>query len=234
LLGAVFAIDALAQRNEKGLGIKSLCNRLGISVLPKLEITDETNPGGLSNMQLNRLPFDKLNDHQLQTVATRSLMVQHDETLYDVLTVVAQRPDSFMAMERPRIYRTLTDICIAEGKRDEAFSWLDRGRKLEANDGKSSFQHIWGWDMAELGLRLEDPQDPQLKDLLARFVHYYTPKVPQIRPHVEQMLAACGVPSPWESAGISIVGESSSSQLWKPDSAEPVPAGASKLWLPGQ
>src|SRR6185437_48865 len=99
-----------------------------------------------------------------------------------------------------------SDLSSTEGRRDEAFSWLERGRNLPAPEGKTAFQHAWAWDMAELACRLEDPSDPQLKPLLSRFVSYYGPKVPQIRPHIEQMLQSFGVPSPWDSPDIVISG----------------------------
>ena len=88
--------------------------------------------------------------------------------------------------------------------------------------------------MAELGMRLEDPSDPQLKKLLHRFVTYYGPKVPQIRPHIEQTLQAFDIPSPWESLDIITPADTPAfSGIWSPGAAEPVPTGG-KLWVPGQ
>ena len=88
--------------------------------------------------------------------------------------------------------------------------------------------------MAELGTRLEDPSDPQLKTLLNRFVTYYGLKVPQIRPHIEQTLEAFDIPSPWESLDL-ITPENvpAISGIWSPGASEPVSTGG-KLWVPGQ
>ncbi len=235
LLGAIYALDAAAQRREKGLDLKPLFARLNIADLPVLEITDETNLGGLSIMQLHRLPVDKLNDQQLITVVNRSMLIRHDVTLYQVLTAAVARPACAEQFDMARILRTLSDISSAEGRREEAFSWIDRGRNLPVPEGKTAFQHAWTWDMAELATRLENPADPELKPLLERFVSYYGPKVPQIRPHIEQMLQQFGVPSPWDSVDIMIPGSiQGSDRVWNPGSAEPVAAGGSKLWLPGQ
>lgn len=235
LLGAIHALDAAALRREKGIGLKKLFARFGIVPLPPLNVSNETNLGGLSIMQLHRVPVDKLSDQQLITVVNRSMLIRHDETLYDVLRVALDRPECTKQFDLARIYRALCEISAGEGRRDEALSWIDRGRNLPVPEGKTAFQHAWAWDMAELGTRLEDPSDPQLKVLLSRFVNYYAPKVPQVRPHIEQMLESYGVPSPWESLDVMLSsGVGSASPVWNPNSAEPVSAGGSKLWLPGQ
>ena len=235
LLGAMYALDAAAQRREKGVGLKRLFERLGVAPLPALPIGPETHVGGLTIMQLHRLPISELTDQQLVTVVNRSLLIRHDETLYEVLKVGVDRPNCVEHFDMPRILRTLCEISAAQGRREEAFSWLERGRQLPVPEGKTAFQHSWAWDMAEFATRLEDPSDPKLNELLSRFVNYYGPKVPQIRPHIEQMLAAFGVPSPWDSPEIQIANSlSSSGRGWSPSAPEPVGAGERKLWLPGQ
>jgi tetratricopeptide (TPR) repeat protein len=235
LLGALYALDAAAQRRERGIGLKKLFERFGVPPLPPLVVTHGTNLGSLSIMQLHRLSPDSLTDHQLVTVVNRSMLIRHDETLYDVLKAAVARKECAAQFDLSRIYRALCDICTTAGRREEALSWLDQARHLPVPEGKTAFQNSWAWDMVELGTRLEDPADPELKVLLSRFVNYYAPKVPQIRPHIEQMLQGYGVPSPWESLDLVIPGSiSAASPIWDPNAAEPVPAGGSKLWLPGQ
>lgn len=235
LYGAVFALDAGLQRRSYGLDINQLLTSLKVTPLPELEVTDETNVGALSIMQLHRLPVKKLNDQQLNTVVNRSMLIQHSESLYQVLTEALARPSCAEQFDRARILRTLSEISASKERREEAFSWIDQGRKLPVPEGKTAFQHAWTWDMAELGMRLEDPSDPHLKALLNRFVTYYSPKVPQIRPHIEQMLQGFGVPSPWNSVEFSLAGSiATPEQGWSQEAAAPAAAGGSKLWLPGQ
>ena len=235
LYGAVYAFDAALQRRSYGLGVNEFLTFLKVTPLPELEATDETNVGALSIMQLHRLPVKKLNDQQLTTVVNRSMLIQHNETLYQVLTEAIARPSCAEQFDRARILRMLSEISASKERRDEMFSWIDQGRKLPVPEGKTAFQHAWTWDMAELGARLEDPSDPELKVLLNRFVTYYAPKVPQIRPHIEQMLQGFGVPSPWNSVEISIATSlGSPEQRWSGEPTVPTAAGGSKLWLPGQ
>ncbi len=234
LLAAAHILDASAQQRERGIGLTELISRLGIEPLPNLEISSETGLGGLSIMQLNRLPIEQLNDQQLVTVVNRSMLIRHDETLYKVLKLAIDRPSIADQIDRARVLRTLAGIASAKGQRDEMFEWIDRGRKLPVPEGKTPFQNQWAWDMAEFGARLEDPSDPQLKPLLNRFVTYYAPKVPQIRQHIEQTLEAFDIPSPWSS--LEIVTADSIPNLggvWNPAVPQNVPA-AGKIWLPGQ
>lgn len=234
LLAAIYVLDSSAQRRERGLGLKTLFSRLNLHSLPALEVAPETALGGLSIMQLHRLSVNRLNDDQLTTVVNRSMLIRHDETLYEVLKQVVERPSCAEQLDLARIYRLLSEIAASEGRRDEAFAWIDRGRKLPVPDGKTAFQNAWAWDMAELGTRLEDPHDPELKTLLHRFVTYYSPKVPQIRPHIEQTLAAYDIPSPWESIEIIRPADAPAfGGIWSPGASEPVTTGG-KLWVPGQ
>jgi tetratricopeptide (TPR) repeat protein len=235
LLAAIYVLDSMMQMREKSLGVKQLCERMGVTPLAPLDVTSDMPVGALSIMQLHRLPPDKLTDEQLVTVVNRSMLVRRDETLYHVLKEAVNRPGCAGQFDLDRILRTLSELCASEGRRDEAFSWLEQGRNLSIPEGKSAFQHGWAWDMAEFGTRLEDPSDPGLKALLNRFTTYYAPKVPQIRPHIEQTLRAFGVPSPWESIEIITADSSASiSGVWNPQAPEPVSTGAGKLWLPGQ
>ena len=234
LIAAIYVLDASAQRRERGLGLKVLHARLNIDLLPPLDVTEDAGLGGLSIMQLHRLPLERLTDPQLVTVVNRSMLIRHDETLYDVLKAAVERASCADQFDLHRVFRLLSEIAIASGRREEAFSWIQRGRELPVPEGKSAFQNSWAWDMAELGTRLEDPSDPQLKTLLHRFVTYYGPKVPQIRPHIEQTLAAFGIPSPWESLEIITPAiDVSAGGIWSPGAAEPAQA-AGKLWVPGQ
>jgi len=71
---------------------------------------------------------------------------------------------------------------------------------------------------------------PALQTLLKRFESYYLPKIPGIRGHLDRMLEAYGVTSPWSNPGILTA--SGAPAVWTPEApAEPAP---SKLWLPGE
>lgn len=234
LLAAINVLDANLQRRQRGYSLAGIHERLNIAPLPLLEVTPETAVGGLSILQLHRLPVDRLTDSQLVTAVNRSMLVRHDDRMYEVLKAAVDRPSCTDQLDVPRIYRLLSENSWMAGRRDEAIEWIDRGRKIPTADGKAAFQNAWSWDMAELGILLEDPSDPKLKALLQRFVNYYGPKVPQIRPHIEQTLAAYDIPSPWDSLELGIVTPSGvAGGIWTPGSTETT-TSSGKLWVPGQ
>ena len=165
LLAAIYVLDSAMQQREKVLGVKMLLRATReCAPLSPLEITDETAVGSLSIMQLHRLPIEKLTDDQLITVVNRSMLVQRDETLYEVLKAAVNRPSCVGQFDLDRILRTLSDLCASEGRRDEAFSWLEHGRGSAIPEGKTAFQHAWAWDMAEFGTPTRRPRRPGIED----------------------------------------------------------------------
>lgn len=232
LTAALFFLDAQCQQQSHNLDLAGYLARFGLEPLPALEVDESTQLSQLSVMQMHRLPIEKLSDPQLVSVVNRALLTRHEAFLYQVLKVALTRPACEEQIDLHRCLRAMVELCAGDGRREEALQYIQIARTKPHKD-VSAFEYQWNWDMSELALRLEDPTDPALKPLLERFVNYYSPKVPQMRGYVEQMLERFGVPSPWES--ISIVSSASAaitSGVWTPEGTEPA-AGPSKLWLPG-
>jgi hypothetical protein len=185
-------------------------------------------------MQMHRLPVDRLTDDQLVSVVNRAMLSHHRGFLYHALKAILVRDSCADKIDWSRLHRTMVELCAQSDRREEALHWLARARAIPPQNG-SQFEFHWHWDMSELALRLENPDDPALKPLLDRFVSYYSPKVPQMRGHVERLLKVFGVPSPWDS--ISVVSADrvalGAGAVWTPD-APAAAAAPSKLWLPGQ
>ena len=233
LTAAVYVLDGHCQQQSHELDLPGYLARFGVEPLPPLVVDESTPLSLLSVMQMHRLLIGQLTDVQLISVVNRAMLTRHEGFLYRVLQVALARPSCEESLDLPRCLRAIVDLCSAQGRRDEALHWIEVAR-AKPPAGVSPFEYQWTWDMTELALRLEDPSDPALKPLLDRFVHYYSPKVPQMRGYIEQMLKSFGVPSPWEA--ISIVASASASitsSVWNPDAPAPAAAPA-KLWLPGQ
>jgi hypothetical protein len=197
-----------------------------------VDVTPETPLNALSPLQWLRLPLDQLTAPQLVSVANRAQLVHHDRFLYDTLKAVVQHEQCRQQIDVARVYQTLADLCRVHERRDEAFHWMAEGRK-HAESESQSFEKVWAWDLRELMMRLEDPGDPGLKPLVDKFVTFYSPKLPQMRPYLEQMFALAGVESPWAGSGI-VTADSlgASGGVWTPESAATA-APAGKLWVPG-
>ncbi len=236
LTAAIYLLDAHCQQQRHELDLDAMLAKFGLAPLPQFEVDEQTSLSGQSVMQMHRLPIDRLTDAQLNAVVKRAMLTQHNRFLYRVLKAALARPACEQEIELPRIYRVLVDLCARHGRRDEAFHWIGVARTKAPTEG-SSFEYYLNWDMTELALRLEEPDDPALQPLFDRFVNYYSPKVPQMRGYVEQMLDSVGIPSPWEAVNIvtaDSVSAAISSGVWTPDTPTAAATGGSKLWLPGQ
>jgi len=237
LLASIYVLDAVCLRSGYALDIPEVLQALNLEGLPAAEISAETHLNSLSPLQWLRLPLDALSDEQLTAVVNRAQLIHHDRFLYDALKAVVQRPACMTELDVMRIYQTLADLCRVHERREEAFHWFAEGRQHGAQN-HHNFEQVWSWDLRELLMRLEEPSDPGLAPLAQKFVTYYGPKLPQMRPYVEQMFALAGVPSPWSSPSIimSDTLPASTGGLWTPDAAAaPAQAagGGSGLWVPG-
>ncbi len=232
---AAYVLASQCQQQSHDLDVAGLLSRFGLQPLAPLDVNETTPLSVLSVMQMHRLPIERMSDAQLVSVVNRALLTRHEGFLYRVLKVALSRPECEDELDLPRSLRAMVELCAATGRRDEALHWVEVARSKPSKD-KSAFEYQWNWDMTELALRLEEPSDPALMPLLDRFVNYYSPKVPQMRGYIENMLESFGIPSPWNA--VSIVTSTSipatiGSGIWNPD-APAAAANPSKLWLPGQ
>ena len=235
LTAALFMLDAHCQQQGHELNLDEMLTKFGLTPLTPLVVDERTLLSGQSVMQMHRLPINQLTDAQMNAVVNRALLTHHDRFLYNVLRTALSRPACEAELDLPRVYRALIELCSRHGRREEALQWIAAARAKVPEEG-SSFEHFWHWDMNELVVRLEEPNDPELKTLLDRFVNYYSPKVPQMRGHIERMLESVGVPSPWESINVVTAGNAPASMggVWTPGTPATAAAGGNKLWIPGQ
>jgi hypothetical protein len=233
LLAAVYVLDAQCLRGGHQLDMHGLLMQLGVEPLPNVTVTPETSLNAFTPLQWLRLPLNNLSDEQMLSAVNRALLVHHDRFLYDALRAAIDRPKCLEELDVDRVYQTLADLCRKHNRRDESFQWLDAGRK-HAQSEPNNFEKVWSWDLRELLARVEDPGDPGIKPLLDKFVNYYAPKLPQIRPYLEEILAVAGLESPWSSTIITADSATAAGGgLWTPEGAAAQPAAAGKLWLPG-
>lgn len=241
LTALVYVLDAYCTQNSFAADLNRLAGVLGVELLPSLTVADDLNLNSLSAMQLHRLPIADLDDDQLAYTLNRALMIRHSSFLYDVLTE-ANRRGTGRDQDRETIFATLSEICRDRGNREDAQTWLDKGRDwLESQE--NNFEKLFEWTLREMRFRLEQPDDPEVPGLLKRIWEYYGPKLPQIREHLQSLVDLYGFDPPWEgddvasAAGIDASGSDSAGGIWTP--GEPAAAASGegsggKLWVPGQ
>ena len=233
LRGAVHVFDAVCDRSRFHLDVDGLCRELGIEPPHRIEIRENLPLQAFSSMQLIRLPVAELNDDQLMYTLNRALLIHHGRFLYGVLKEALTRPACLEKVDLNRAYMTLADLARDQFRREEALEWIARGREHAKSDEKP-FEAGLHWAMAELNLRLEDPNDPGLRPLLQHLVQAYGPKLPQLRRYLEEIVSVYRVPISLEELGGAPVGAATSGGLWTPAAAESAPDLGRKLWVPGQ
>lgn len=240
LTAAVYVLDSLCARNEYVLDVESLCQRLRIEPLRPIAVSAETPLNEFSSMQLSRLPVKQLTDSQLMLTLNRALLLHYPKFLYNVLVEAIQRPPVMEQLNLNRAYMTLVDLCGAQGRREEAFQWIEKGFE-HAGTLERPFEQQLMWKLRELSLRLHDPDDPELMPLLETFRSKYVPKLPDLASHLDELCALYNVCPPWQETA-SVVTPSATAGtvtggVWSPHSPlgrEESESGGKKLWLPGQ
>ncbi len=234
LMASLYLLDAACERVGSVFDLPAMCDRLKLPSPGDIEVDKNTQLNLLSIMQMHRLPTPKLSDEQVQHSFNRALLTEHQGFLEKVSTEIASRPACLAMVDTNRIYTILAELCQKQSRRDEAFSWIARG--CESAQGQNqAFEIEMNWRLRELSLRLEDPSDPELSPLLKYLWEFYVPKLPQLRQHLESVVALYEIPIPWGSAQVpeAAAGVTLNSGLWTPESPEEVETGK-KLWIPGQ
>jgi hypothetical protein len=97
------------------------------------------------------------------------------------------------------------------------------------------------WEIQELMLRSQRPDDPQTEVLANTLWSYYLPKLPEIREVLAGVLDELSLKGPWNSGEMPLAGTAplaaagvGSSGLWTPETQAQAAGQPSKLWLPGQ
>ena len=222
--GAAYVLDAFCLQGRHTLDLDETRTRLGLPPVARIAAQPDLPLNTFSIVQLQRLDVAGLDDKQLAVVLNRSLLVHHGRFLGPALEEALRRglPD----LDPQRLYLTLSDLARDAGDAAAALAWVERGRQ-QARGGEQAFENVFRWDTKELGLRLEDPSDPEVQPFARRLAAYYGPKVPRFGESLDQLLAVYGVT---RSMILETADAGSGGGLWNPNAPA---SGEKKLWLPG-
>ena len=232
LTAAIYVLDAECDCRRYTLDVSGLCERLQVQPLNPLPVTDETSLNLLSSMQLIRVPLADLTDEQLRLLLNRALLLRHSGFLYRVLEQAEKRPDVLDDGSLEKLYSNLSGVCHEQGRTAEALQWIAKGRQIaEAEQG--AFKKKIRWELAELTVRLDNPDDPELRPVLQRIHSKCSTKLPELIPLIEELCSSAAVPVPWQTGpgGVVADGAVTSGGIWTPEAEQ---SGEKKLWLPGQ
>jgi tetratricopeptide (TPR) repeat protein len=227
LEAALILFDAYADARNYMLPLERLRERLSLPEIEPLKIDERTHLNSLSTVQVLRLKAADLTSDQFNQLLKRTTVLRHSRLLYNVLTEAIERPDQSSEPEaRDRILVTLAGLASNSLLHEQTLEWIEQGRAAAA-ERPNAFESLLEWKMRELTLRIESPDDPQLRPLLEDLWRHYGSKLPQLREYLVTLVEAAGVKPPWEAA---ILTPGSAAQSW---SQETPMGGEKKLWLPG-
>lgn len=235
LAAAVQVLDVFCGSRGYLPPLDDLRERLHLDPPSVLTVGGDDSLNTLSLMQLCRFNLAPLDDRQLQRVMQRAALVRHPDLLYKVLTHFVRSPSAEQDPPGQRqAFATLSDLCRDSLRRDEALDWLRRGRELTERHA-GAFEDVLLWKMRELTLRLDDPEDPGLRELLLDLWNTYGSKLPPLRGQLTELIQALDIEPPWDAAILTpqSVGARADAGVWSPLGSEPVDAPGKKLWLPG-
>jgi hypothetical protein len=229
---AVEVLDAFCAMRGYVPPLEQLRERLGIPAPAPRRIETGANLNTLSLMQLRRVELDSLNDEQLKQVVNRMLLARHPAMSYAVTTFVLEHDRLRQVIDRQQTCSTLSDICRDSLRMDEALHWARRGQEMVA-PGESHFADMLQWKMREVVLRIDNPDDPQVLELLRELWHHYGAKLPALRERLMELVATLDIDPPWEGVMVAAGREAlSETAAWSP-AAVAAQAPQKKLWLPG-
>lgn len=239
LHAALYTLDAFCDANRRFLDLQRLRETLGLAALPPVEVGDDVQFSSFSSMKLHWLSVEQLSDDHLLYVTKRGSLLHHGAFLYRVLMEALRRPACREKIEYDDACRTLVTLSRERGEREEALEWIEKGRE-DAATHEHAFEQLLNWDLLEVMLRAEDPDDPALSQLLMHMWDHYGAKLPEVRGLLQQLAAEHGVEPPWDSEPAVVtregapVGSTTPGGLWTPDAAAQAAGAGKKLWVPGQ
>lgn len=241
LSAALVVVDAYCDRDKHPLNVDEMREHLSLPPIEPLTISPTTSLTTFTAMQLQRLPVEELTDAQVSSTLNRAILIHHCRLLYRVLTNVLKRPECMERVDLNRVYMTLLSLSLESGNREEAIEWTTLGAE-HAKTLDKAFEQGLQWAMRELSIRVEDPEDTGVQQLLERFDTYYFPKLPGLQSSIDELLLGHNIVPPWAgreqlaTEGID-GGALSGGGIWTPDSGAPAPqsdGAPPKLWTPGQ
>ncbi len=234
LAATVYVFDAFCDRNAFILDIPGMMQKLELPAPESIEATQDLPLGSFSVMKMHRLKIEDLDNTQLNYVLNRALLLRHNEFLEKSLREALSRESCRASLDLDRAFYTLCELARDRNDREAAFDWIRQGKEHAATTDDAFTQTV-RWEVRELSLRVEDPEDPELMPLAQRMLERYAKKIPQLAEHVQMVFEAYGLqlPERVEIGGMS--GQVSSGGLWTPESSsEPTESATRKLWVPGE
>lgn len=228
------------------LTLNVTCNRMGYDpdladVRQKLSLPEATplkpeSSESITSMpllQFDRLAESELTDDQVIEFTNRITLVRHLRLLEQAVEELVKRPEALEKFTPMRAH--LLRATVAREKNDlELASKCFEDARTAVGDDPDAFRTKLEIDIRELSCRLDNPQDPELPELLSAIRDRYFLKIPEIEEVIREELTSSGCTHLLNQLETAPAGAAQKEGLWTPDSKEPAAESGSKLWVPGQ
>ncbi|MBQ17504.1 MAG: hypothetical protein CMJ65_10300 [Planctomycetaceae bacterium] len=230
--GAVRVLETHCEQNQLSIDVAAVRQALQLPESATIVVESDDQLATMSLLQLLRTVPADLDDELLAALLNRVLLVRHSRLLFDVLHEFIGRDEFGQGEDFHRAVVALAELSQQRHDREAALEWLARGRDAVAGL-ENEFERSLQYEMQELMLRIETPDDPKLRDLMGRLWNVYGNKIPQLREQLQMMAETYAIVPPWDDEG----GNVSASGLWTPGETTTATDGEGeekKLWIPGQ
>lgn len=235
---AVVDLDVFCECNNMSIDEAEVRSRLGLPPVAQTAPNGDNLAEATSLLRLRHTALARLTDEQLAFAADYVMRLGHSTLCSTVISEVVNRPSLHDKANISRLCLFLSQVCNKRHEFEAALGWVVRG-KQECKAHKAPLDELAVWELQELLLRTQHPDDPAIIELANTLWNYYVPKLPALREQLIGILTELSLPGPWNASAIPVgaaeplaAAAAGSSALWTPETQT---AGQpSKLWLPGQ
>ncbi|MEO2035622.1 MAG: hypothetical protein ABGZ35_26385 [Planctomycetaceae bacterium] len=220
----VVVLYSLGQRLNHEIRLMELRERLNIPAPSTSKIDPEQPIESVPLLHYWQLSLGDLTDSQLSQLANRIGLIRDVDLLEKVVEELFRRPQALEEYSPRRAHMMQALVARFRNRVDDMAKSFEAARQA-ALEGPDNFQSRLELDLKELTFRLDDPEDPGIRQLLRSMRDQYFQKVPEIAEAVRQELVRTGCEQFMSELELPIIMTAGS---------EAQPQTSGKLWLPGQ
>jgi len=157
---------------KAGLDFADLRRRLKLEPEPTVDPT-AVDLGKLPLARFVEVPVDQLDDSQLVLFYRRARRAMISDAMEAAAHRIVDRPEIFEKgqLDPISVYTDLASLAISRGLKDEAMSWLAKGRQTDSPSRRASTAPVWDMIEVRLKARSEPPEVwvPELAIVMERY-----------------------------------------------------------------
>ena len=230
--GSVVVLDVTCNRMGYDPDLSAVREKLSLAEPGSTSPAENESVTSLPLLQLIRLDASSLSDEQVIEFTNRFALVRHLRLMETALNELVKRPAALEKFSPMRAHLLRATVAREKNDLDGASACFEAARIAVADDA-DAFRTKLEIDIRELSCRLDNPQDPQLLELLTGIRDRYFVKIPEIEEVIREELVNSGCSHLLDKLEPATASAGSGEGLWTPGSDKPAGGeGEKKLWVP--